>query len=519
MMREFNTTGPCNPALHYTLLRESLMAEGKEKVRKGQFFTIFAPRQSGKTTYFQLLLTELEKDDFTPIWISFEHLSPLSKVEFYTALTRELLQELSKHNLHVDYQIKNAYDLGELFKEFLFREVEAKPVVLVIDEFEGIPDPVLSEVMHTFRHIYHRKDNYVLHSLMLIGVSTIAELVLSTASPFNIAAELRITYFTFQEVKQLIEQYVIETGQKFEAEVVKAIYHNTQGQPGLVCALCLHLVTKINTNKKQPVTMTDFYQTLQFFLTKKFDQNIINIVQKALKKKAFMLKLLFSDKLIEFTIDVPDIAWLYAHGVIDEVDGYVEVPVPLYAKRLIKAFRPIINGEIDYYITSPHDTLSQYVSQDEGLKINALLDEYRAYVQRRGFRAFDTENLQEAACHYSLDGFIHFFIERLGGQSYVEIPSGKGRIDILIRYRDKSYIIETKRFTDDTYFKRGKAQLAAYLKSERIADGYYVVFSAVHRETDELYSEEVIAGKRIYTHIILINFEQPSRLPVPDELR
>ncbi len=51
-----------------------------------------------------------------------------------------------------------------------------------------------------------------------------------------------------------------------------------------------------------------------------------------------------------------------------------------------------------------------------------------------------------------------------------------------------------ERSPDKTYFKRGKAQLAAYLKSERIAAGYYVVFSTIHYETDELYSEEVIAG-------------------------
>jgi len=31
-MREFNTTGPCDPALHYTVMREALMLEGQKKV-------------------------------------------------------------------------------------------------------------------------------------------------------------------------------------------------------------------------------------------------------------------------------------------------------------------------------------------------------------------------------------------------------------------------------------------------------------------------------------------------------
>ncbi len=290
-----------------------------------------------------------------------------------------------------------------------------------------------------------------------------------------------------------------------------------------VCALCLHLVSNVVTDPAQSVTMDDFYQTLQYFLTRHIDKNIINIVQKARKKRAFMFKhfmfkILFQIEPIPFSLYNPDIAWLYANGVVDEVEGDTDVTVPLYKKVLVTAFRPLFNGEARYYITSPHDTLGQYLSND-GLELNALLEEYRAYVQRRGFRAFDQENLREAAFHYSLDGFLNFFIERLGGQTFIEVPSGRGRVDILIRYQQHSYIIETKRFTDNTYFKRGKAQLAAYLKSEGLTEGYYVVFSNIHRQTDTLYSEEIIEGKQIFTHIILINFEQPSRLPVPEALK
>ena len=31
-IREFNTSGPCDPALHYTVMRDALIAEGKQKV-------------------------------------------------------------------------------------------------------------------------------------------------------------------------------------------------------------------------------------------------------------------------------------------------------------------------------------------------------------------------------------------------------------------------------------------------------------------------------------------------------
>jgi hypothetical protein len=495
-------------------MRENLINIGSEKVRKGRYFTLFAPRQAGKTTFFKLLLSELEKD-FTTVWISFENLKTAEKVEFYQALNHKLQREFKKYQIQSEICIKNAISLEYFFE----KNKESKPLVLVIDEFEGIPDPVLSELMHTFRQIYHQKEYYSLHSLCLVGVSTIAELVVSSASPFNIAEELQLPYFTETEVRSLIEQYVTESGQAFEDAVIKRIYENTYGQPGLVCALCSYLVEKLATDRHFPVTIEHYLRAQLHFLTERFDKNIINIVQKAREKRAFMLKLLFDDEPVPFSIHNPNMAWLYANGVIDKGNGNTDILVPLYKKALITAFRPLINGETDYYINSPHDTVNQYLTKEGALNINALLKEYQAYVRRRGFRAFDTENLQEAAWHYSLDGFINFFISRLGGQTYLEVPSGRGRIDILIRYQAYSYLIETKIYSDDTYFKKGKGQLAEYLKSEKLEEGYYVVFSHRHSDKDECFTQEIIQGKRIYTHLILLKFEQPSRLPVPDELK
>jgi hypothetical protein len=76
---------------------------------------------------------------------------------------------------------------------------------MVIDEFEGIPPCVLNELMHTFRDMYHQKENHALHSLILVGVSTIAELVYTSASPFYVAEEIKIPYFTKQEMNELID--------------------------------------------------------------------------------------------------------------------------------------------------------------------------------------------------------------------------------------------------------------------------------------------------------------------------
>ena len=358
-MRRFNTSGPCDPDKHYTVRREALVASGQALVDDGRYFTLFAPRQAGKTTYFQLLFRALEKQDYIPIWVSFESLKTVSREKFYRTFGRELKRALALFDIQQDNPITDHIDLQEFLEDL---RSQAQAIILVIDEFEDVPDEVVSELLHTFRKIYHQKQFYALHAMILVGVSTLAEVVVSSSSPFNIADELQILYFTFAETQDLIQEYVNDSGQQFDPLVVKAIYDNTQGQPGLTCALCTHLIEQ-KPDRSQMVTLNDFYKTLKHFLTERLDQNILNIVQKAKEKQAFMFRLLFDDTPIPFTVDSADIAYLYAHGVIHNINGYVEIPVPLYSKRLITAFRPLINGESQYYLTA-QDRLSAYVSAE-----------------------------------------------------------------------------------------------------------------------------------------------------------
>ncbi|OAD24129.1 hypothetical protein THIOM_000020 [Candidatus Thiomargarita nelsonii] len=351
----------------------------------------------------------------------------VTRDRFYRDLNNQLHKRLAEHQIKLEHTIADQIDVVELFEK-----IRSKAIVLVIDEFEGIPDAVLSEIMHAFRQMYHQKNDHARNELILVGVSTIAELVISSASPFNVAEELKISYFTLAEINQLISQYVAESGQKFEDRVIKAIYENTKGQPGLVCALIAHMLEQVATNRT--VTMDDFLGTLNDFLKSKYDKNILNIVQKASEKKAFMYRLLFGDEPINFNVYAKDIAYLHANGVIENIDDRVGILVPLYSKCIITAFRPVSNGERRHYGLKVNESFDEYLKEG-GLNLHAILNKYRQYVRRRGFKAFDTENLKEAAWHYSLDGFINFFIE--AGQTFIEVPSGAGRTDILIVYKNR----------------------------------------------------------------------------------
>ncbi len=118
-MREFNTSGPCDP-----VMRKALMAVCIEKVKKFRYITLFAPRQAGKTTFFKMLLNALDKD-FTTVWISFENLKTASKEEFYQELNHELHRGIEKHEIQSELTIHNSISLSHFFEKN-----QSKPIVM-----------------------------------------------------------------------------------------------------------------------------------------------------------------------------------------------------------------------------------------------------------------------------------------------------------------------------------------------------------------------------------------------------
>ena len=89
-MREFNTSGPNMPKYHYTLERTTLIDKGVNLVEKQRYFTIWAPRQTGKSTYFRQLAQTLVKLDYKVAHINFENYRNAPVETFLERFTGEI---------------------------------------------------------------------------------------------------------------------------------------------------------------------------------------------------------------------------------------------------------------------------------------------------------------------------------------------------------------------------------------------------------------------------------------------
>jgi len=96
--RIFETRGPVDPERNYTVPRTNEIADLVERIKQGWYIVIFAPRQTGKTTFFRWAIEELEAEDKTyfPLQLDFEEYKNLEPSAFYGYLRQDILGEIEK---------------------------------------------------------------------------------------------------------------------------------------------------------------------------------------------------------------------------------------------------------------------------------------------------------------------------------------------------------------------------------------------------------------------------------------
>jgi hypothetical protein len=366
----------------------------------------------------------------------------------------------------------------------------------------------LNAFLHTVRAVYHKRDRYHLRSVILVGVSNITGILQDTASPFNIADQIDIPYFTFEETADLLAQHTRETGQVFSPEVIQGIYDNTAGQPGLVNALARDLVEKRCPDIAE-IGLEPFYKTLDAFMRVYVNKNISNVVNKARQYPEIMKQILF-DGLVTYTADDPALSFLQVNGVIDDCEGVCAIPVPIYKKRLYQAFKPLMNGNGEMrHFKDPFVDEAVFLDDSGHLDMRRLLDRYALYISERGQVIFSGEKYREGIYHYNLDAFLASYAGVFGGSVFPEVPEGGGRVDLLVLQGRSRWIVEVKRFLNLRNLEQGKRQVAAYVRRTGQEEGYLVVFSDVHPEGSR--GKELVDGVWVQWWILPVNVTPPSR--------
>ena len=501
-MRSFNTSGPNIAEEHYTIERTSLINKGIDLVENKRYFTIWAPRQTGKSTYFRQLAEKLNGKGYKPVFFSVEGFNNFSVADTFDTFCRELRKQQKIH-----WKIETLKDF-----EKVVSDCNDMKLVIIIDEIESLNPDIFGQFLHTIRNLYHTRQYHCLKSVIFVGVSNIVGVVSDNASPFNISDNLNVPYFTDDEVNELLGQHESETGQLFEEKVKQQICQITANQPGLVNGFAQKLVSDYPDHKL--LTYNDYLKIEHWYLNVAIDKNFANILNKAKEERKFVERLLFTEEKIPFKIDRENIKLLHTNGLIKEDEnGFVTFWVPFYKKRLYDAFYPYTNGErnlISRTIFAP-----EYFTEKGELKLKKLIENYKTYVKRRGFNVFrekddkgNFRSIKEAALIYSFETYIHAFITQTDGKIYREANTGLGKSDMIININNLEYLIETKIYYAFKQFTDGKSQLAYYCKSLGLDKGVYLVFCPNDIKYQESVKEQAENIENVYITTYLISYDE-----------
>jgi len=503
-IRIFEKSGSVNSKASYYVSLGNVVNTDKQDIKtmidRGRYFSMFAPRQSGKTTFLEEVCSQLHKSPtYVAVFLCFQDFKNLDKSEFYSSIERELYKQLLTRLKEIrcekietidrflkEHHLTNHISFKLLFEE-LNRFIESKKIVIFIDEFDGIPLSELENFLTTIRQLYikyKKVEQKALYSIGLIGIRNITKLIVGGVSPFNIADQVDMPPFSLKNVNDLYSQYTRETNQPFTREAVKKVYEETGGQPWLVNRLGTILTVDVKPETTAPIDEKDVERAIQLLLQER-NVHFDNLYEKAVLYKETFVEIVFDH--VEYNPDDQDQTWLEQYGLVKQKESKAVVANNIYKARYLKTFFKEVKAYRDI-------TLQEYQLPGNRLDMERILLDFDQYIAQIGVNAFyqkwafpvpeGDEEINETKPYektgqFLLTAWLYQFVRGGAGELRYEVLSGLGRMDVLLTYKGRKYIIETKinRRKLARTLKDGITQVSTkYLASESAHEGYLIIF-------------------------------------------
>ena len=361
-MRTFGTQGPVNPEINYVVSRSEELKDFVDRIKKGKYIVLFAPRQTGKTTLFRAAIDTLITEAYFPIQLNFEVYVDLTPAAFYSYLHIDVCRAIESvfqrrgsipsedlKRFLANIEVTDHVSMRNFFQQltgFLSSHDNSEKVVLIIDEFDAIPREAVRGFLHSLRYIYLDDSKpRCPYSVGIVGVKNITQLNYDRSiSPFNIQDEFNLPNFTLAQVQELLEQYTNEVGQAFVPEVITAIHKQTAGQPFLVNRCAQILTEELNIPKSEPITMADFSKAHRQLLRER-NINIEHLLTNIRRDPRFesLLIQIMSYKIgLPFNIDNEIMNELVTYGaIVKGANRMCEIANPIYQHHIRQSLKPL----------------------------------------------------------------------------------------------------------------------------------------------------------------------------------
>ncbi len=488
-------------------------------VSKGDYFCINRGRQYGKTTTLEAIKNTLS-DEFCVFSISFEGIddsafqsAASSNATFLKRMRQEarwtpkddqickFLEEVAPRGIAAVDDIDFADIVSELCT------ISAKPVVVLIDEVDQAGNNEgFIKFLGGLRNMYLRRSSQpTFQSVILAGVYDIKNLKLKMRpgdqhqynSPWNIAAPFDVDMSLSAEgIAGMLAEYKADHALTFDEKAVAQLIRDyTAGYPFLVSRICQIIDVEHGAWDKDGVQkavnkILNEGSTLFDDIVKKLNEfpDLENTIRGVLFNgfrypfnyydKATNLALMFSfvkqqDGAFAISCRMFEI-WFYNYFISQDKSSE--------AFMLGQADKSqfIANGIIDM----PH-LLERFIVH---MNQTFDMDKDHTFLENNGRKIFLT--------------YLRPIINGIGSYHIEEQTRNMDRMDVVIDYLGKQYVIELKIWRGNAYNERGEEQLRRYLEYFDLQQGYLLSFCFNKNKASGLLPPVVIGGRTLIEAIV-----------------
>jgi hypothetical protein len=520
MAKEFNITGTCIPHRHYMADMSKKLDKIMAMISRGDYFTINRPRQYGKTTIIYLLQKQLEKiPDYLAIDISFEGIDTptYEKQERFIPTILEILSErleFMQEKELADFidsnnKISDFNQLSAFFTKMILKS--GRKVVLMIDEVDkSANNQLFLDFLGMLRSKYLRRNegkDYSFHSVILAGVHDIKSLKAKIRkggkkmfnSPWNIAVNFKVDMaLSTEEIASMLEEYSKE--QNIEIDIpffAEYLFYFTSGYPFLVSFLCKIIDEEILPGKrKKEWKPEDLVQAVQMALMENNTnfESLVKNLENDPELYEFVYKIIMNEMEFAYNPRNAIIHFGEMYGIFREERGKTRIHNRLYEQLIYDYMSSNLetSGKVKLYTVS-----TSYIKEDGSLNIEKMIRKFQGFMKEQYSRK-DTAFIERNGRLL----FLAFIKPIINGRGFdfkeVQISEEK-RLDIVITFENKRYIIELKIWRGDSYHQEGIRQLCDYLDRQNETIGYLLIYD-LGKESGRIgeWEEIEIEGKRIF---------------------
>jgi hypothetical protein len=454
-MKEFNTTGPCDPEMHYMLPPEERLVGAvlNRYIEKKLYWVLHAPRQTGKTTFLMSWMRELNASGkYVACCVSVERCQGIPDIErAMPAIYSAVRQSARMENLPVPETATAdpASLLSETLEEWA-KLVAPKPLIVLFDEVDVLAGEAMISFLRQLRGGFvTRGVRKFPISVALVGMRDLKDYLAQSkdgmapnpGSPFNIKEDsILLKNFDKRDIAGLFAQRTAETGQKITQQALDYVWEQSQGQPWIVNNLFKRATIKIMDYKSsETVELKHVIEARQQMVEARethLDSLVYRMQDAAVKP---VVETIISGEMnMELNLDSPGVQQAMDLGLVTfDTNRGLTISNPVYTEILTR----VVNSAMQ--IMMPPPSGFKWQKPDGSLDMDSLLKEFQKFWRRYSEIWEAKSDYTEAFPHLLLLAFMQRILNG-GGRIDREVGAGRGRMDLFVEYEAYRCVIELK---------------------------------------------------------------------------